>query len=520
MQVYGDIRIELERHGICRPGTVHWNLAEPELYEEAIKRGEGKLAQGGPLVVRTGKHTGRAPKDRFIVRDPPTGRKIAWGEVNKPFDLDRFEALHERLLDHLEGRELFVQDSYVCAHPRYRMPIRVITEYAWHSLFARNQFIRPETLDHPHEDVEFTVIAAPSFQANPERDGTRSETVILLDMSEKLALIGGSSYGGEVKKAVFTMLNFHLPERDVFPMHCSANIGERGDVALFFGLSGTGKTTLSTEPHRRLIGDDEHGWFEGGVFNFEGGCYAKVIDISAEDEPEIYRASTQFGTVLENVVIDPDTRAIDFDSDELTENTRATYPVTKLEHVELSGVGGVPRTVFMLSYDAFGVLPPIAKLDPEQAMRYFLLGYTAKVGGTERGVTEPQATFSSCFGAPFLPRPPEEYAQMLKERMERHGTSVWFLNTGITGGPYGVGRRMPLLETRALVHAALDGTLEEVPFEEDPTFGLQVPSRCPDVSSERLHPRRAWDDPRAYDEKARELAERFEEEFEKFDAEF
>jgi len=509
--------IEGELAGIRSPGRIYWNLSVPALYEEVIRRGEGQIARCGSLVVQTGKHTGRSPKDRFLVREQGTRDEIWWGPINQPFEPEAFDALHERIIEYLEGKDLFVQDLFVCAHPEYKMPIRVITELAWQSIFARNLFIRPGPEDEiPHSKPAFTIISAPGFKASPKQDGTRSDTVILISLERGLVLIGGSSYAGEIKKSVFSMLNFLLPDRGVFPMHCSANVGREGDVALFFGLSGTGKTSLSADPERFLIGDDEHGWFDGGVFNFEGGCYAKVINLCKESEPDIYQASLKFGTVLENVILDPKSRVIDFTDDSRTENTRAAYPITHLKQVVPSGVGPLPKTIFMLTYDAFGVLPPIARLTEEQAMDYFLLGYTAKVAGTERGITEPKMTFSPCFGAPFLPRPPSFYARQLKERISCHDVSVWLLNTGITGGPYGVGKRVPLPETRAMIRAVLEGGLEGGPFEEDPIFGLQVPTRCPGVRSELLRPRQSWCDPKAYDEKARRLAARFKEELEKF----
>jgi phosphoenolpyruvate carboxykinase (ATP) len=520
MQTRPTFRDALESLGLRGFKEIYANPPPPALYEEAIRRGEGTLVQGGPLVLYTGKHTGRSPNDRFLVREPTTEALIDWGEVNQPISPEVFETLHERLLRYFEGRDVFVQDLYVCAHPQHRRPIRVITELAAHSLFAHNLFRRPEPDDRlPHEEPAFTVICAPGCLADRARDGTRSETFIALGLDKHMALIGGTRYAGEIKKSVFTALNFYLPDEGVFPMHASANVGPEGDVAIFFGLSGTGKTTLSTDPDRPMIGDDEHGWSDEGVFNFEGGCYAKVIRLRLESEPGIYKASTRFGALLENVVYDPQTREIDFDSDEITENTRSAYPITHLENVVHEGVGGLPRTVFLLTYDAFGVLPPIAKLTEDQAMRYFLLGYTAKVAGTERGVTEPAATFSSGFGAPFLPRPPAVYAKMLRERLRRHEARVWLVNTGLTGGPYGVGTRMPLSETRALLHAALDGTLDRAPFEEDPVFGLAVPTSCPGVRSELLQPRRAWQDPKAYDEQAHRLAERFAEELRRHEIE-
>ncbi len=523
MQTRPTFRDALEGLGFRGLRDVYANLPPPALYEEAIRRGEGWLAEGGPLIVHTGRHTGRSPRDRFIVRDALTEALVDWGEVNRPIAPEAFDALYERVVRHFEGRDAFVQDLFVCAHPDYRRPLRVVTELASHSLFAHSLFRRPGPDDPlPHEEPFFTVICAPGCTAVPEEHGTRSETFIVLNFTKRVALIGGTRYAGEIKKSVFTALNFYLPDEGVFPMHASANAGRardrggEGDVALFFGLSGTGKTTLSTDPERPLIGDDEHGWADAGVFNFEGGCYAKVIRLSPEAEPGIYRASTRFGALLENVVFDPVTRRIDFDSDAITENTRAAYPLTHLDDVVPSGVGGHPRHVFFLAYDAFGVLPPLARLTEEQAVRFFLLGHTAKVAGTDRGLTEPETTFSPGFGAPFLPRPPELYARMLHERLQQHGATVWLVNTGLVGGPHGVGERMPLAETRALLHAALDGSLERVPFEADPVFGLAVPARCPGVRPEVLQPRRAWADPKAYDEQAQRLKARFDEQLKRF----
>ncbi len=517
MQTRPTIHDALEALGFHDLREVLADLPPAALYEEALRRREGWLAEGGPLVVRTGPHTGRSPQDRFLVRDPQVEARIDWGETNQPLPPESFDRLYERILEYFRGRDLFVQDLFVCAHEAYRRPIRVICERATHSLFARHLFRRPRVEDRlPHEDPAFTVICAPGCRAEPDRDGTRSETFIVLHFPKRMALIGGTLYAGEIKKAVFTALNFYLPEEGVFPMHAAANRGPDGDVALFFGLSGTGKTTLSTDPERPLIGDDEHGFAPEGVFNFEGGCYAKVIRLRPEYEPGIYRASTRFGALLENVVLDPHTRTLDFASDAITENTRSAYPLSFLEPIVPEGVGGLPRSIFFLTYDAFGVLPPIARLTDEQAMRYFLLGYTAKVAGTERGVTEPQATFSPGFGAPFLPRPPEFYAEMLRERLRQHEIDVWLVNTGLVGGPYGVGQRMPLPQTRALLHAALHGALRTVPFTEDPVFGLAVPMRCPGVPSAVLHPREAWADPKAYDEQAHRLKALFDEQLTKF----
>lgn len=504
-----------EQHGIINPGHIYYNLSVPALYEEVIRRGEGEIAEAGTLVAYTAPHTGRSPQDRFIVKEPSTENDILWGAVNKPIEPRQFDSLYKKIIAYLEGKDLFVRDLYVCAHKDYRMPVRVINEYAWHNVFVNNLFIRPKPDDLPHDSVGFTVISAPGVTADPEEDGTRTGTFIVLNFEKRIAIIGGTNYAGEMKKSVFTALNYLLPREGVFPMHCSANVGSEEDVSLFFGLSGTGKTTLSADPERALIGDDEHGWFDDGVFNFEGGCYAKAIKLSQKTEPEIYNASLRFGSVLENVKIDSETKKIDFDSDEHTENTRVAYQIDSLTNIVPESVGGIPKTIFMLTYDAFGVLPPISKLTPEQAMYYFTLGYTAKVAGTERGVSEPQATFSSCFGAPFLPRPPLFYAGMLKDKLEQSGATVWLLNTGITGGPYGVGDRMPLPQTRALVTAAVDGTLEKGSFNEVAVFGLQVPTSCPGVDEKLLEPKKSWSDPSEYDARAQELASRFEEEFAK-----
>jgi phosphoenolpyruvate carboxykinase (ATP) len=506
----------LEQHGIKNPKNVHFNLSVPELYEISVKRGEAQIADGGSLVAYTGTHTGRSPKDRFIVKEPTTENFIHWGPVNQPISPEAFDSLYDKVINYFEGKEIFIRDLYACAHPEYRTNVRVINEYAWHNLFVNNLFIRPETSEIPHKDVEFTVISAPGFKADPEVDGTRTETFILLNLEKRIALIGGTEYAGEMKKSVFAAMNYLLPDKNVFPMHCSANVGKEGDVSLFFGLSGTGKTTLSADPDRALIGDDEHGWYDKGVFNFEGGCYAKVIKLNPETEPEIYSATLKFGSIVENVEFDPETRKINFNSSKFTENTRSAYQIDSLKGIVPEGVGGIPNTIFMLTYDAFGVLPPISKLTSEQAMYFFLLGYTAKVAGTERGVSEPQATFSSCFGAPFLPRPPKFYGEILKSKMEKHKANVWLLNTGISGGPYGIGQRMPLPTTRALVTAAIDGTLNKSEFTEVPVFGLQVPGGCPGVDANLLQPRLSWSNSEEYDSKANELKTLFEEEYKKY----
>ena len=513
----GTARTGLEHHGIRNAMSVSWNLTTPALYEEIVRRRGGLIADDGPVVVRTGKYTGRSPKDKFLVREPGSEANIWWGDVNQPIDQKRFDALKNRMLSYLRGRDLYVQDCYAGADPRYRLNIRVITELAWHALFMRNLLIRTQ----PDEDLsaympDFTIICAPHFHSNPEEDGTRSETFIVLNFATKEVLIGGTEYAGEMKKSVFTILNYLLPLQNVLSMHCSANYGPGGDVAIFFGLSGTGKTTLSSDPARTLIGDDEHGWSDHGVFNFEGGCYAKVINLSPTAEPDIFAAAHRFGTVLENVALDSRSRRLDLDDDSLTENTRAAYPITHITNADANGVGGHPKDIIMLTADAFGVMPPIARLTPEQAQYYFLSGYTAKVAGTERGVTEPQATFSTCFGAPFIVHPPTLYARLLGERIARHGADVWLVNTGWTGGPAGVGKRMSIAYTRAMVAAALDGSLAAVPTVSDPIFGVGVPTTCPGVPPAVLQPRNTWADPAAYDAKARELAERFHENFAQF----
>src|SRR5579859_2872712 len=501
------------KHDFTNLKRVHWNLSPAQLYEEVIRRDEGHIGLNGPLVVTTGHHTGRSPNDKFIVQQAPSADQIWWGKVNRPMEPDRFEILQNRLLAYAQNKELYVQDCYAGADPQYRLPIRVITEFAWHSLFARNMFIPVEDTQASDHHPQFTVIDIPSFKAVPEIDGTRTEVFIVLNFEQHLVLIGGTEYGGEIKKSIFTALNYLLPQHDVLPMHCSANMGPGGDTAIFFGLSGTGKTTLSADPNRTLIGDDEHGWSERGVFNFEGGCYAKVIHLSPTAEPEIYATTRTFGTVLENVVMDPLTGRLDLDDETLTENTRSAYPIRFIPNATLEGQGGHPKNIVMLTADAFGVLPPIARLTPAQAMYHFLSGYTAKIAGTEKGVTEPQATFSACFGAPFLPLPPATYARMLGERIEQYSATVWLINTGWSGGPYGTGQRMKIAYTRAMVHAALNGALADVPTRTDPIFGLVVPTSCPNVPQEVLDPRGTWADPAAYDAQAHKLAAMFSENF-------
>ena len=507
----------LEAAGIVEPASVSWNLSAAALYEEAIARREGTVVAGGPIVCRTGQHTGRSPNDRFIVDEPSSSANVNWGTVNRPISGDHFDSVHRVVTEHLRGKDLFVQDCYAGADPAFRLPVRVITEHAWHNLFARHMFIT-ETDRTKLEEFEpgFTVIDAATCHADPALHGTNSEVFILVNLAKKLVLIGGTAYAGEIKKSIFAVMNYLLPLRRVMPMHCSANVGEGGDVALFFGLSGTGKTTLSSDPGRHLIGDDEHGWSDHGVFNFEGGCYAKMINLSAEAEPQIYATTRRFGTVLENVSVDPVTRQLDFDDDSVTENTRGAYPLSSIDRVVRSGQAGHPQNVIMLTADAFGVLPPIAKLSPDAARYHFLSGYTAKVAGTERGVTEPTATFSTCFGAPFMVWPPTTYSALLGERLAAHGSRTWLVNTGWTGGAFGTGHRMPIAHTRALITAALSGALDDVACETDPVFNIDVPLSCPGVPSDVLQPRQTWANPADYDIQAAKLAAMFRKNFESF----
>jgi phosphoenolpyruvate carboxykinase (ATP) len=507
---------ELARHGLTNMGTIHWNLPTPFLYEEAIRRHEGRIAHLGPLVVRTGHHTGRSPDDKFIVREPQIEDELAWGSTVRPMDPRCFERLHGRLLAYLQGRDLFVQDRSVGADPAHRFGVRVITETAWHSLFARTMFPPAPPAEPARSSPTYTVLHAPGFHSIPELDGTRSEVFIVLHLSRKLIVIGGTAYAGEIKKSVFTAMNYELPKRGLLTMHSAANLGPARDTALFFGLSGTGKTALSTDPGRRLIGDDEHAWGDDGVFNLENGCYAKVIHVSAQDEPEIHATTRRFGTILENVGLDSGSGRIDLDDDTLTENTRAAYPLSHLANVQPGGRAGHPSHVVFLTADAFGVLPPIARLTSAQAIYHFLSGYTAKLAGTEGGVREPRATFSPCFGAPFMALPATVYARLLHERLEQHGARVWLVNTGWTGGPYGVGHRIAISTTRALVRAALDGALDVVPTRTDSVFGLAVPTSCPGVEAKLLDPRLTWADPAAYDERARQLAAMFVRNFASF----
>ena len=512
-------KVGLDAVGLQRAGNVHWNLSVAALYEQALRLGEGSITAEGPLVAVTAPHTGRSPNDKFVVAESSSERNVAWGKVNRPIDEASFDGVLARMQQYAAGRELFVQDCWAGADSDYRLAIRVVTERAWHSLFARHMFI-PETdarrrADH---DPQFTVIDFPGFKANPSTDKTNSETFILVNFAKRLVIIGGTNYAGEIKKSIFTVMNYLLPLRDVMPMHCSANVGEDGDVALFFGLSGTGKTTLSSDPLRRLIGDDEHGWSADGVFNFEGGCYAKMIRLSSEAEPQIYATTKRFGTVLENVVTDPETRALDLNDDRITENTRGAYPLSFINNSVASGEAGHPSNIVMLTADAFGVLPPIARLSSAAAMYHFLSGYTAKVAGTERGVTEPKATFSTCFGAPFMVWDPNVYAKLLGDRIAKHGSRVWLVNTGWTGGPYGVGSRMKIAHTRAMINAALSGALSAVACQRDPIFNVDVPTSCPGVPSDVLNPRNTWADKAAYDAQARKLATMFAENFKTFEA--
>ncbi len=501
---------------LLKSNKVQRNLHSGILVEHAVRRGEGQLADNGAVVAYTGKYTGRTPKDKFTVKDPVTTELVNWGEVNQPFDPEKFDALFERVVGSLRGKELFVQDLYAGADSKFRLPIRAINEYAWHNLFVRALFVRPNGEELKTHHAEFTIVSAPEFQADPQRDGTRAEAFIVVSFTRKIVLIGGTKYAGEMKKSIFGVMNFLLPQNNVFPMHCSANVGKNGETALFFGLSGTGKTTLSADPERLLIGDDEHGWSSTGIFNFEGGCYAKCIKLSKENEPQIWNA-IRFGSVLENVTLDPETHVPDYNDDSQTENTRCAYPVDYIEGAVIPGIGGHPKNVIFLTADAFGVLPPISKLSKDQAMYHFLSGYTAKVAGTEAGVKEPQPNFSTCFGSPFLPLRPKVYAEMLGRRMEEHGAQCWLVNTGWFGGPYGVGARMKLPYTRAMVNAAVEGKLNNVEFETDPAFGLTVPKSVPGVPSEFLRARDAWKDKAAYDKSAADLAARFAKNFEKFD---
>lgn len=507
---------ELERIGMRNVGRVYHNLSIAQLVEHALARGEGVIADNGALVVETGKYTGRSPKDKFIVDEPSSKDDIDWNKDNVSISQEKFEQLYQRVLSYVQGRDLYIFDGYVGADPKYRFGVRVITELAFQNLFAHQLFLRPTTAELSEHQVDFTVIAVPGLHGIPEIDNIRSETFILLNLAKKIVLIGGTRYAGEIKKSIFSLMNYFTTKQNVLPMHCAANIDKHSHTALFFGLSGTGKTTLSADPGRSLIGDDEHGWSDEGIFNFEGGCYAKTIRLSAENEPQIWSA-IRFGTLLENVVIDPETRIPDYDDDRLTENTRAAYPLRYIPNCALSGIGSHPKTIIFLTADAFGVLPPIAKLTKEQAMYHFLSGYTSKLAGTERGITAPQVTFSACFGQVFFPLPPTAYAQMLGARLEEHPeTSVYLVNTGWSGGPYGVGHRVAIKHTRAMVSAALNGELDKVEYKPHPIFKVLVPEKVTGVPHKILDPQNTWDDPEAYELQAKELARRFAENFQKF----
>lgn len=511
----------LEYCGIKNVGDVYHNLPTPALYEQVVRRREGLIAHLGPIVVRTGHHTGRSPDDKFIVKEESSQEKIWWSKGNKPFEVGRFDYLFNRLAAYLQGKDVYIQDCYAGTDARYRVPIRIVTEYAWHSLFARNMFIQPaDDAELSSHSPEFTIFSMPRFHATPDIDGTSSEAFIIVNFAKRVIIIGGTSYAGEIKKAVFTVLNYLLPQERVLSMHCAANLGPEDDVALFFGLSGTGKTTLSTDVDRRLIGDDEHGWSADGVFNFEGGCYAKVIRISPEQEPQIYECTRRFGTILENVAIDSHTRRIDLSDASLTENTRASYPITHIANSIREGAGPHPNNIFMLSYDAFGILPPIALLTPEQATYYFLLGYTARVAGTEVGLgKEPQAIFSPCFGAPFMALPPTYYAKLFYDSIVNHKVTCWLVNTGLVGGEFGVGKRISLPHTRELIHTAMSGELEQGPLEEDPVFHFRIPGRCGSIPVEILKPAQSWKDRSAYAAEAKKLAAKFVESFRQFEDE-
>jgi phosphoenolpyruvate carboxykinase (ATP) len=508
----------LVNHGILNPRKVYWNLPTPALYEEAVFRGEARMSHQGPLLVLTGKHTGRSAADKYIVREQKTEGHVWWGEYNRPYNPENFTGLLNRMQSYLQGRDVFVQDLYAGADPENSLPIRIITEKAWHSLFVRNMFIKPRNQDALKKHVpEFTIIDIPSFRANPLVDQTRSETFILANFSARLALIGGSAYGGEIKKTIFTVLNFLLPLEGVMSMHCSANIGKDGDSALFFGLSGTGKTTLSADPKRRLIGDDEHGWNDNGIFNVEDGCYAKVIRLSPKAEPQIYACTERFGTILENVVMDPLTRRLDLNDDRIAENTRAVYPLSYIDNSVPEKMGGHPKNIILLTCDASGVMPPIAKLTPDQALYHFISGYTSKLAGTEIGLgIEPEITFSTCFGAPFMVHHPNDYAEILKAKILRYGSDCWLVNTGWTGGPFGVGKRISIHHTRILLNDALEGKLKKVKFRKDPIFGFEVPTECSGVPQDILDPANTWDDREEYFRKYDALAARFIENFKLF----
>ncbi len=508
----------LDNQGLKGIKTAFWNLDASRLYELAIAREEGRLARGGAFVTLTGQHTGRSPNDRFVVEDDETRDEIWWGNVNRPISAEHFDQLYEKMLGHLSGRDVFVQDCYAGNDDAYCLPVRVVTENAWHNLFARNMFVQPADSELADFEPRFTVLQAPSLEADPETDGTASGTFIVVNLAKRMVLVGGSAYAGEIKKSIFSVMNFLLPPKNVLPMHCSANVGADGDSAIFFGLSGTGKTTLSADSSRTLIGDDEHGWGPDGVFNFEGGCYAKTINLTQEAEPEIFQTTRTFGSIIENVMMDDETRELDFFDTTYSENGRVSYDMSQIPNASKTGRTGHPNNIIMLTCDAFGVLPPISQLTSDQAMYHFLSGYTAKVAGTERGLKEPAATFSTCFGAPFMPRHPTVYARLLGEKMAEHGAKCWLVNTGWSGGAYGEGERMKIAYTRAVVNAALDGKLESAGFRPDPNFGVLVPETCPEVPGDVLNPRNTWADASAYDAQARDLTQRFEKNFVEFES--
>jgi len=511
----------LKNHGLTNLRKVYWNLPTESLYEEVAFRREGRITHQGPIVVKSGKHTARAAGDKYVVREPSSEENVWWGEYNLPYSPEKFNDLVHRLQGFLQGRDLFVQDCYAGADPEFRMPVRIITEFAWHSMFARNMFILPQSREEYRRHVpEFTVLAVPSFKAFRSIDATSTDTFIVLNFKENMCIIGDTAYGGEIKKSIFTVLNYLLPLEGVMPMHCSANTSEEGETALFFGLSGTGKTTLSADSERRLIGDDEHGWSDEGIFNFEGGCYAKVIQLSPTAEPQIYACTRRFGTILENVIYDPVSRLIDLDDDEITENTRASYPLEYIDNALPEKRGDHPKNIILLTCDASGVMPPIARMSPDQAIYHFLSGYTSKVGGTEVGLgEEPEITFSTCFGAPFMVHHPAFYADLLKRKIERYGANCWLLNTGWVGGAYGVGKRISIGHTRAILSAALSGKLDDVEFREDPVFGFGVPMSCEGVPDDVLDPASSWPSEEIYFDKYRQLASRFKENFKKFQEE-
>lgn len=516
MRPKDEILRQLEEIGIRNINDLFYNLSTPALYERAVRRSEGTIAYNGPLVVRTGLHTGRSPNDKFIVNEPSSEKNIWWGKINRPIDGKHFYSIYAKMLAYIQNKDLYVQDCYAGWDKDYRLPIRIINETAWHNLFAKNLFVEANEEELKEFKPEYTVIQMPNLQADPETDGTNSPVFVVINFGRRLVLIGGTSYAGEIKKSVFSIMNYILPLKGVMSMHCSANVGQDDDVAVLFGLSGTGKTTLSADPKRELIGDDEHGWTDNGVFNFEGGCYAKVINLSEEAEPDIYRTTRTFGTVLENVAMNAETRELDLNDGTLTENTRAAYPLDEIPNIRVGGKAGHPKNIVMLTADAFGVLPPISRLTPEQAMYHFLSGYTAKVAGTEKGITEPKATFSTCFGAPFMSLHPSVYANLLGEKMKTHNAKCWLINTGWTGGPYGVGSRMKIKFTRAMLNAALEGKLDEVPTTLDEVFGLHIPSVVPDVPVEVLNPVNTWEDKNAYYVTAKKLANMFHENFKEF----